>query len=198
MVRRFLVVPLLAPWLLVLLVAGLNPRPPLSLRLLVWTSPALPIGTWLALVSSGGALLSFSATALTLQGRRSLPPRSPGAPAVGGGGRWNRRRAAAARGPSDDDWLDDDSVVRAQPPVAAAGPGRSPGEPAPTVSVPFRVIRRGSRSDAGAGVQETATAAPGPASAWRRWGPFGVGAQQAAPTAASGLDGWGDEQADDW
>ena len=194
MVRRFLVVPLLAPWLLVLLVAGLNPRPTMSLRLLVWTSPALPIGTWLALVSSGGALLSLSATALSLQGRRSGPLRFPGATAVGAAGPWNRSRRAAARGGPDDDWLGDESVAADQPPVTPAGPGRSPGEPAPTVSVPFRVIRRAS----GAGVQEKAGAAQVSSSPRRRWGPFATGSPDATSTAAPGLDGWGEGQADDW
>ena len=64
LLQRLLLLPLLAPLLLVLLVGALNPRPSLSLRLLIWTSPALPIGVWIALAGGGGAGLSAAAAAL--------------------------------------------------------------------------------------------------------------------------------------
>ncbi|MDP4708309.1 MAG: hypothetical protein NWR94_08940, partial [Cyanobium sp. MAG_237] len=55
---------------------------------------------------------------------------------------------------------------------AAAGPPRPPGEPAPTVAVPFRVIRKGSN--------------PAPA-----------GEPVVAQAAAVG-DGWDNPSSDDW
>ena len=66
LLQRLLLLPLLAPLLLVLLVGALNPRPSLSMRLLIWTSPALPIGVWIALAGGGGAGLSAAAAALAL------------------------------------------------------------------------------------------------------------------------------------
>ena len=53
--RRLLLVPLLAPLVAVLLVGALNPRPAHSLRLLVWSSPALPIGVWIMVAATAGA-----------------------------------------------------------------------------------------------------------------------------------------------
>jgi hypothetical protein len=46
--QQLLLIPLLAPLLAVLLLGAINPRPQVALRLLVWTSPALPLGAWIA------------------------------------------------------------------------------------------------------------------------------------------------------
>lgn len=201
MVRRFLVVPLLAPWVLVLLVAVLNPRPQLSLRLLIWSSAPLPIGTWLALVSSTGALFSLSATALALQGRRN----------GGGGAASGGRFVAARRVHRSSEAVPDragEQVGRAAPapaPAAAAGPVRSPGDPPPMVSVPFRVIRKGTASGAastGPSVASTPDHRAGDHRLRRAWGSF-MGrppqpVSRPAATAAVGGDGWGDPEDDDW
>ena len=197
MVRRFLLLPLLAPWLLVLLVAALNPRPMLSLRLLVWSSPPLPIGTWLALASSGGAVLSVSASALALRGRGGSTGR---APRLGSrfspGSRW--RRSIDDR----DDGVAADRAPANAPSPAAAGPRRAPGEPAPTVSVPFRVIRRGSNAGVASSASSSAQAAPASGRNRRRWGPFGTDQDPAVsrtPAAATSTgDGWGDDGDEDW
>ena len=209
MVRRFLVIPLLAPWALVLLVAVLNPRPQLSLRLLVWRSPALPIGTWLALVSSAGAVVSLSATALALQGR-DASPRGGWSPM----GRFTVNRRVQRPG---DDWEEPVASARPPaPPATSAGPARAPGEPPPTVSVPFRVIRRGSAEPVGARAA-SATAADRTASdhqpsARRPWGPFGAGGRpwsssnagvagtstQTRAQAGADRDDWDEAGDDDW
>ncbi len=127
-----------------LLTAALNPRPTLALRLLTWTSPAMPIGAWIAAMAAGGAVLSAGATALALRDGSSTP------------------EALRRRVHRDDDpeWPEEDAgqprrgwrpdkVERTQPEWAApltgeasrAGPSRQPGQPPPTVAVPFRVIR---------------------------------------------------------
>lgn len=140
LLRRLLLLPLLAPLLAVLVIGAVNPRPPVRLRLLIWTSPPLPIGVWLMLAAGGGALLSAGSTTLALRGpgptlqrqvvREMWPEREPrpAAPAEAQRGAqpvaepgWEREPAAA-------------------PP--SAGPSRPPGEPAPTVAVAYRVIRR--------------------------------------------------------
>ena len=48
MLQRILLLPLLSPLLAVLLVSAINPRPGVSVRLLTWSSPAWPLGGWLA------------------------------------------------------------------------------------------------------------------------------------------------------
>lgn len=127
-----------------LLTAALNPRPTLALRLLTWTSPALPIGAWLAGMAAGGAALSAGATALALRGGSSDSLRrrvlSDGQP------RWEEEEMAAParrRAGRDDGWRRTAAVPEPSGWTAAAtaGPSREPGQPAPTVSVPFRVLR---------------------------------------------------------
>jgi len=122
LLQRLLLLPLLAPLLVVLLVGALNPRPSISLRLLIWTSPSLPVGLWIALAAGGGAGLSAAAAALALRGDGGSPSQRPRPDPV--------RRQARESEPGGQG-------------AAAAGPTRPPGDPAPTMAVPFRVIRRG-------------------------------------------------------
>ena len=201
MVRRLLVVPLLAPWVLVLMVSVLNPRPAVSLRLLVWRSPALPLGTWLAVVSSTGALLSLSASAMALQARRGPSGgRWPAGPRVTAFRR-DRRVVEDREEPQGEAWQ------RPAPAPAAAGPARAPGEPPPTVSVPFRVIRKASGQS-----HRTTTAVPSPPAASatadttgvsdRRAWAFGRRRSTASPRStdpvSSSGDGWDDPNDDAW
>lgn len=197
--RRLLLVPLLAPLLAVLAIAVLNPMPRLSLRLLIWRSPPLPLGAWLALAASGGGLVSAAAVGLSLgqAGRLSWserrgPDRVAARPS-GGDGRWRERQrdawstaesppAPAARAP----W--------SEPNGFSAGPSRSEGEPAPTVAVPFRVIQRpaqpaGSGGQAGPQAGRSRTAA---VEAPVRRQPV-----PAAPAPDAGED-WGAPLQDDW
>lgn len=151
MLQRLLLLPLLAPLLAVLLVAALNPSPASRLRLLIWTSPALPIGIWLALAASGGAALSAGFTALALQQPGDQPLRRRSVQASGVGDRrepepWDERPEPSARSAPQ------------QPPTGYAGPERAPQDPPPTLSVPFRILRTGS---GGAPASATAAASPG-------------------------------------
>ena len=165
LLQRLLLLPLLAPLLLVLLVGALNPRPNLALRLLIWSTPALPIGAWIALAAGGGAGLSAAAAALALQtGPVSL-------------------RRQVRREPRDpvDSWQEPPEAVAPPPPRQAAGPQRPPGDPAPTVAVPFRVIRKG-----------RSAAAPEPATSSSKSTPT-------SSTQATAVgDGWDSPTGDDW
>lgn len=161
LLQRLLLLPLLAPLLLVLLVGALNPRPNLSLRLLIWSTPALPIGAWIALAAGGGAGLSAAAAALALQtgpvSLRRQVRRNPRDPLEN----WEAPPPRATAPPPKS----------AAPPRQAAGPARPPGDPAPTVAVPFRVIRKGRQ-------------APTP---------------EPAPVQATAVgDGWDSPDGDDW
>ncbi len=162
LLRRLLLLPLLAPLLAVLLVGTINPRPWVGLRLLIWRSPEWSIGSWIALAAGGGAALSASATALALQAggagnrhqlrrpfpegrsRRVWPWGRDENPADGPTEAWGER---SSQGPAPGRGRDSrDGPAAPWPGQASAGPSRHPAEPQPTLSVPFRVIRRGKGS----------------------------------------------------
>jgi uncharacterized integral membrane protein len=185
--QRLLLLPLLAPLLAVLLVAALNPTPSSRLRLLIWTSPALPIGAWMALAASGGAALSAGLTALALQPaeRRLRRQTRQAAPAYADREPWDTMAEASARGRHPGGRQGQDSAPGTVP---TAGPERGAQDPPPTLSVPYRILRTGS----GHGV----TPEPVPAAGVSRATPAGGGT--AAATAASGDDGWDTPPSDDW
>ena len=155
LLQRLLLLPLLAPLLVVVLVGAINPRPLVALRLLTWTSPTLSIGLWLSIAAGGGAAISAAATGLALRlgpGARALPT---GRQANRQAQRETGRATNQAEGPHDEIWPDVESQAKSpakgQSKGASngpsrspfqAGPSRAPGEPAPTVAVPFRVIRK--------------------------------------------------------
>lgn len=189
LLQRLLLLPLLAPLLAVLLVAAINPRPAVALRLLTWTSPALPIGLWLSLAAGGGGALSAAATSVALRSAGHKPTR---ATAPRGTASPGARRGEDAS-PNDAGWADwpepDPPASRSAPssthssaaarsPQHTPQPVRPPGEPAPTVAVPFRVIRKG--------------ASKAPAA---QTGPRGV--DGGASSVAVG-DGWDQVVSDDW
>lgn len=165
--QRLLLLPLLSPLLAVLLLASINPRPAVPMRLLIWASPAWPLGAWIGGAAAAGAALSAAATGFALrsaggepQERRRVRRRRDDDRENGGG----PQPSATA----DRDWN-----------PAWAGPTRAAADPPPTVSVPFRVIRKG-RSEASAGT------APG------------AGISNAANAAATDGDGWEAPPTDDW
>lgn len=132
--RPLLLVPLLAPLAVVILVGALNPRPVVRLRLLTTTSPALPIGTWMMLAAGGGGLLSAGSTTLALRTGNGRGSRRQVRRPIGGEPAGTAPAAGPPRTPTDLG-------------AGAPGPSRPPGEPAPTVAVPFRVIRRPTTSE---------------------------------------------------
>jgi hypothetical protein len=179
--RRLLLIPLLAPLLAVLLVGALNPRPVLRLRLLVWSAPALPIGIWMALAAGSGALLSGGATALAL--RSGAPALSSRLRQGGADAPWQRptrpRPAAESeRGP-------DVAPSAGAAPASGQGPWprRAPQDPPPTVSVPFRVIRKG--KGIGTAAPDRATVATAPS-------------HERSPAAADPDGSWDSPGQDDW
>lgn len=174
--RQLLLVPLLAPLLAVVVLAGLNLRPAVSLRLLIWTTPQLPLGSWLALAVAGGGLLSAGATSAALRS----------GPAAG----WRRvRRPAAAAGvppepsPPDAPWA-----------AFSAAPPRPAGQPAPTVAVPYRVLRQGSRHGS------AAPASGGPAGATASGASSAASSTgtAASSSVASAADDWQQTAAEEW
>ena len=168
--QRLLLVPLLSPLLAVLLTAAINQRPAVTVRLLTWISPALPLGAWMGGGAAAGAALSAAATGLALRGasgelqeRRQVRRRREEAD----------RPEAEPRQPEQGGWM-----------PSWAGPTRAAADPPPTVTVPFRVIRKG-RPDGGAA-----------ASAEARVRATTVSTGDAA--AGSDGDGWDDATTDEW
>ena len=194
MLRRLLLLPLLSPLLAATVLGALNPTPVLSLRLLTWSSPALPLGAWISAAALGGAVLSGAGTSLALRPpgaalrrrvrlERSAPGWEATAPEQGG----NRRhspspgRAARGRGADPTESYGRGSGVSN---FAAATPTPAPGEPLPTMTVPFRVIRRAD----GARPQAAPAEAAGP---WSR--SPGANAQ-----AGAQLEDWDSPADEDW
>jgi hypothetical protein len=170
--HRLLLLPLLSPLLVTLLVAALNPSPPLALRLLTWQTPSLPIGLWMAAAAGGGAALSAGATALALrQGGRPPLRRTVRRPDRLEDDTWTAPWGARSEGRAA-------AAPSAAPSPAAAGPSRAPGEPAPTVSVPYRVLHRPEAA-------EQRPFRPEPAVASR-------------PTAPASADDWGNDDGEEW
>jgi uncharacterized integral membrane protein len=169
--QRLLLLPLLSPLLVVLLVAAINPKPWVKVRLLTWSSASLPVGGWMAAAATIGAVLSGAGTALALQEQGSglLPRRqvrrSRGSePPMGSDG-------STAAPHQNEGWGEEQAR-----PSAWAGPARRAGEPAPTVSVPFRVIRKGSATQPAQSAKTT----------------------PAEPASTTSADDWGTSQSDDW
>lgn len=176
MFSRLLLLPLLSPLLAVLLLAAVNPRPAVSLRLLTWRSLPLPLGVWIAAAAVGGAGLSAAASALAL--RESSPDLRRRVRRVGAAGRFEQ---------PIEPWAEP-RQARWQPPAEAV-PGRAPGEPAPTVAVPFRVIRRAPGSPRPEGEERGSR----PPSADSR----PVDHEPVAVAVAVG-DGWDEHEGEEW
>ena len=186
--------------------------------MLVWQSPALPLGGWIAATAAAGAVLSAGGTALALRESVSIPLRRRVQREVAPDGLWEEPEAKerrweappySRRQESRETWTPRESSreswdsERWQANVHA-GPSRAPGEPAPTVSVPYRVIRRGGGGgDAdrnGTGWSSNAGLDPA-AQAGSRWQGTsrsrGAGPDRMAEPVPAG-DDWSDTSLEDW
>lgn len=194
MLRRLLLLPLLSPLLAAAVLGALNPTPRLSLRLLTWSSPALPLGAWIAAASVGGAVLSGAGASLALRPpaaalrrrvrlERAAPGWEASWPQEGGQRRHSPSRGRHANGGGPDPAQGYAPGSRASEATAAA-PTPAPGEPLPTMTVPFRVIRRGD----GARVDAAPAEVAGP---WSR-------SPGAKPQAPAQRDDWNSPADEDW
>lgn len=198
---RLLIVPLLTPLLAVLVVAALNPSPRVSFRVLTWVTPRAPLGIWLASAALGGAALSGVGVGLALRQEAGLKARQRISRAVSepwnerasrtetwpsvGIGRSTGRQADLPLEPPEAPWQERPTGSRGQARMSVA-PERAPGDPAPTVVVPFRVLRRPT-SHGGEDVAEAPVSWSAATTATKR--------ESVAVTAA---DDWEDEAAQEW
>ena len=124
MFQRLLLIPCLAPLLALLALSALNIGDKTRLRLLVWTAPPLPLGAWTALAGAGGAAGAALAALLVLPAERPLS---------------RKRHSPVQPEFNETGYPDHASTTRSKP---NRGPERDVREPAPTVSVAYRVVQR--------------------------------------------------------
>ncbi|WP_179949437.1 hypothetical protein [Synechococcus sp. UW179A] len=124
--QRLLLIPCLSPLLLTLLVAGLNLGKIGSLRILTWELPNLPLGVWMAVAATSGAVLG-----------------SGGVLAAGSSNQQTLQREVRRPYTWQEETPEQNTERAATAAATMPWPERDLREPAPTVSVPFRVIRTG-------------------------------------------------------
>lgn len=139
--QKLLLLPCLSPLAVALVVAGLNLRQPTALRLLTWRSGNLPMGAWIALAAAGSAL--FTAGASLTAGATATPLRRQVHRPIG----WEGDAGPTWR-PGSEEWPRDADHSEATPSTnpTMVWPERDVRDPAPTVSVPFKVVKRGAGS----------------------------------------------------
>ena len=142
--QRLLLIPCLSPLLLTLLIGGLNLGKAGGLRILTWELPKLPIGVWMAVAATSGAVLG-----------------SGGVLAAGSSSQQSMQREVRRPFAWQQESSEQETHHTATTATTMPWPQRDVHEPAPTVSVPFRVIRTGrasKSSDAGTDPRESVAA----------------------------------------
>lgn len=129
--QRLLLIPCLSPLLLTLLVGGLNLGKSGSLRILTWELPALPIGVWMTVAATTGAVLGSGGALTAVSGSTRRPLQREVRRPYGG---------TAQTTPHEEEF----QTFGKKAPMS--WPERDVRDPAPTVSVPFRVIRTGPKA----------------------------------------------------
>ena len=130
--QRLLLIPCLSPVVLMLLIATLNLGQASSLRVLTWRLPPLPIGAWIAFAT----VLGSGVSAL---GGLTMVTSSPVL---------RREVRRPATGHDVQEPLPREQPHQARPAQPTPWPERDVRDPAPTVSVPFRVVHRGNQANA--------------------------------------------------
>lgn len=176
--QKLLLLPCLSPLLAALVVGTLNGGQPSSLRLLTWRSPQLPIGAWIALSTSGAslvtALAALSASSATGPLRRQVH-RPMG---------WTEPEQQAWNPAADrEQQVSHHQHVAAESQQPMPWPDRDIRDPAPTVAVPFRVVKRGTTTR-----KKVATASPSAA----------TDQGQPSNSPVDAVDDWNQPLNDDW
>ena len=161
--QSLLYISALLPVLVVMLVAVANWQQPVKLRLLTWTGPTLPIGAWLTLAGSSGMILGLAKGILAFQQPYPYLIR-----------RWVQREPRFC---AEDLMTPANSSSTRESTVELTVPKNDLGNPFPTVTVPFRIIRHGSSRQT---VQ-----------------PRSVRTNNKDFSASTGED-WGNQSAEDW
>lgn len=124
--RELLALPLLLPLAIALVVGLFNLSTPSRLKFLLWSSPTLPLGSWVMLGAGGGAAIGAAFSAAS-----ALPRR--------------RRLEAENQSESRSNFktqFQSEPAQQKRAPQSQAWPEQDPQAPAPTVSVPFKVVSK--------------------------------------------------------
>ncbi len=130
--QRLLLIPCLSPVVLMLLIATLNLGQATSLRVLTWRLPALPIGAWIAVATVLGSGVSAVGGLAMVTSRPAL----------------RREVRRPVTGLDSQEPLPREQAHQPRPAQPTPWPERDVRDPAPTVSVPFRVVHRGNQANA--------------------------------------------------
>ena len=127
LLQRILLIPSLVPLVAVLVLSALHRGAPTRLHLLGWSSPQAPLGLWTALAATGAAALSASSALFTVPRNQPL-----------------RRRLHRPYEPSSaPEWQADRARAPQDRSPVPSSPQRDLRDPAPTVAVAYRIIKRG-------------------------------------------------------
>ncbi|WP_320676885.1 hypothetical protein [Prochlorococcus sp. MIT 1300] len=137
--QKILIIPIVIPICTVIFVGVLNLNKPVTFRLLAWRTPATSMGLWMAIGASSGGLLgllsSLPSSYETLALKRKV-----------------RKRIDINNNPffTEEDEVSDDleETINSKEeslPITEFPPERDLRDPAPTVSVPYRVIQNKKR-----------------------------------------------------
>ena len=124
LLQRVLLIPSLLPLLVVLVLSALHRGEPTRLNLLGWSSPEAPLGVWTALAATGSAALAASSALFLMPSQQPL----------------RRRLHRSYEPPAPSNWQEDGVDQQNSVP---APPQRDLRDPAPTVAVTYRIIKRG-------------------------------------------------------
>ncbi len=132
--RKILLIPALAPLALLIFISFLNIKEPLKLRILLWETPELSIGSWVAVSSSSAFILSLSSGLTNLA-------------------QFSYRRTVKKSVTSSTDSFQDfeeeelqsdnlDDLVSSNDQTVIT-PERDIRDPSPTIAVRYRIIKQG-------------------------------------------------------
>ena len=127
LLQRLLLIPSLAPLVAVLVLSALHRGAPTRLHLLGWSSPQAPLGLWTALAATSAAALSASSALLIVPRNQPL----------------QRRLHRPYEAPSAPEWQEDRARATQDRSPVPSPPQRDLRDPAPTVAVAYRIIKRG-------------------------------------------------------
>ncbi|MFL0774544.1 MAG: hypothetical protein AB8A39_07275 [Prochlorococcus sp.] len=214
LLHRLLLLPCLAPLLVVLAVAGLNLNKPVSLRVLTWRSSTLPLGVWMALGGTAGAGVAFATGfSLSLRNvplrrqvhRKANDPLAADSFSVADdhSDDWHQQQHHQQTHPLNETQHEPQGQSPNQAPAAPQpAPERDIRDPSPTVSVPFRVIRTGAqaRPSHGTSHQVNDEKFSSPETVNHDAPPSSPAAAAATATAAGdwGAGDWGAGVSDEW
>lgn len=135
-INRLFVLPFITPLIIIIVIGAMNSGKQVSLKLLIWTTPKVSLGSLMAIGAGGSAILT-SIAGLTVTTENT---------------KLNRKVILNPFERKDVDNVQSDGnetiTNRSNPNDSKPynPPERSIKDPSPTVSVPFKVLKKGSRA----------------------------------------------------